>query len=222
MMVRIEDPEVTRFFVQDFDATFEGRPLSAEAEFDDLSVYSLDGRSNARGFAAVLAKIENAQVSIRVVSPYLTFPFTGTLAAARRRGVSVEILTPRDNNKPTVQRSLLRDAARFGFSVYLQPGMQHLKAMVIDDRELIAGSSNFDFVSYCSQEEFVVAIQRPTAVKAFLEQVVEPGLAQAGQPATASVVGRPNLLGEAALRIAAVYARLFRGARRGVIAFRHG
>ncbi len=225
MMVRIDDPAAARFFARDFDATFEGRPVAAEAELGDVSAYSLDGRHNAQGFAPILARIESAAASIRVVSPYLTFPFTDALAAAARRGVAVEILTPRDNNKPTIQHSLLRDAAKYGFAVFLQPGMQHLKAMVIDDRELIAGSSNFDFVSYAAQEEFVVAIRQPAAVQAFLDQVVKPGRAQAAQwvpGVTGPSINGPGVIGEASLRIAAAYARLFRGARRGVIAFRHG
>lgn len=217
MMVRIEDPAAARFFAHDFDATFEGRPVCADAELEDVAIYSLDGRHNARGFAPILAKIERAEHSIQVVSPYLTFPFTGALAKARERGVAIDILTPRDNNKPTIMRSLLRDAARYGFSVHLVPGMQHMKAMLIDGRDLVAGSSNFDFISYCSQEEIVVTIRRPDVARDFRERIIEPALATARE--AEGEVPAPSPARELALRIAAAYSRLCRKARRGTIEF---
>lgn len=221
MMARIEDAEIAAFLATDFDATWAGRPVPGQASFGAVTVHSLDGRDNETGFAPLLATIGAARSSIRVVSPYLTFPFTDALATARKRGVAVDILTSRDNNKPTIMRSLLRDAARHGFKVHLEPGMQHLKAMVVDDTELIVGSSNFDFVSYNAQEEFVVSIHDPDTVRAFLDQVVVPGIARAQ---TAAQDHRParGLAGELALRIAATYSRLCRKARRGVIEFGRG
>jgi len=166
-MIRFEGAAAARFLAEDFEATFAGVPRSRRADINQLRLYSLDGRTNARAFAEVMELMNSAEREITVVSPYLTFPFTDTLAEARRRGVRVRLITPRVNNKPAAQRYVLAQALRHGFDVRFAPPMSHVKAILIDDEHLIAGSSNFDFVSFAAEEELLAIIASPALVEEF-------------------------------------------------------
>jgi cardiolipin synthase len=159
LMLRIEAPGPAGFLAEDFDATWESRSTLRHARFDRLVLSALDGRTNAEGFRPLLAAIAEAKERIEIVSPYLSFPFVGILADAVRRGVRVDLLTPYAGNKPMVRHYLSDAARRAGFHVDLLPEMTHLKGMLIDDRLLVLGSSNFDFPSYYSLEEYVAMIE---------------------------------------------------------------
>jgi phosphatidylserine/phosphatidylglycerophosphate/cardiolipin synthase-like enzyme len=52
--------------------------------------------------------------------------------------------------------------------------MSHLKAMLVDEELLALGSSNFDFPSYYSMEEFLALIRSPLLVAAFEAKVLVP------------------------------------------------
>lgn len=181
-MLRLEGAAAADFLAADFEATFAGTPRPAEIEFDGSRLISLDGRSNAEGFAGVLDLIETATREITVISPYLTFPFTDALARAARRGVKVVLITPWPNNKPMVRNALLGDATRAGFDVRLSPDMTHLKALLIDETRLVVGSSNFDFVSLAAEEELMAVITQPVLIADFQRRVIAPALAQALPP----------------------------------------
>ncbi len=177
LMLRIEDPAVGDLLAGDFEATFAGAPRSWRAELADLVLLSLDGRDNPRGFAEILSAIDGARSEIQVVSPYLTAPFTEALARAAARGVKVLLLTPLANNKPTVRDYLVWFARRSGFELRLTREMIHLKGLLIDGRSLVLGSSNFDFVSYWTQEELVALVHDAGVISDFRARVLEPMLA---------------------------------------------
>jgi len=140
-------------------------------------MHTLDGRSNRTAFASVLRLIESAQSSIFIASPYITFPFYDYLRDASRRGVNITIVTPRMNNWRYFTDYARWESARCGINLRLYAkGMSHLKAMLIDDRKLIAGSSNFDFLSYRIYEEIVAIISDPDVIADFREQVMLPDL----------------------------------------------
>jgi cardiolipin synthase len=182
LMLRIEGAGPADFLAADFHATWESRAGLSRARFGDLSLYALDGRHNAGGFADLFQAIAGAERRIDVVSPYLSFPFAEALGAAARRGVSVEVLSPSANNKPMVRHYLLDAARRLGFALQLVPEMFHLKAMLIDDRLLVLGSSNFDFPSYYSMEEFLAVVEEPGLIDTFRDSVLRP-LRAASTPA---------------------------------------
>ena len=179
LMLRIEDAQVSDLLAADFDSTFAGTPRPWRAVLDDIALYSLDGRDNRAGFADILAAIEGAQREISVVSPYLTSPFTDALARVAARGVKVTLITPLPNNKPTVRDYLVWFAARSGFELRLTREMIHLKGLLIDGRSLVLGSSNFDFVSYRTQEELMAVLYDPALILDFRTRVLEPMLAGA-------------------------------------------
>jgi cardiolipin synthase len=214
-MLRLEGEEAADLLAGDFEATYAGAPSAWRHRMDGLELHSLDGRTNAAGFADVFAMIESARREIVVISPYLTFPFSGALARAAGRGVTVRLITPWASNKPAVRNALLATAARAGFEVHLLPGMTHLKGLLIDDERLIVGSSNFDFASLAAEEELLAVISDRSAIEDFRRRIVAPLLDQALPPGDAHAPTAGGLPSALMLNVAAALARPARHAPRG-------
>lgn len=214
LMVRIEHPEVTSFLRRDFLRSWEGRSEPVSQGFPELGLdlHALPGRGNREAFDRLLARIDRAERTIEVISPYVGPPFTGHLAAAADRGVEVHIVTPRDNNKAYLQKYLFAEAARSRVHVRLHEGrMIHMKCMLIDDSTLVTGSSNFDLMSYHGFLGEIVAVFRsPPVVSAFRRQVLEPDLAVSRRfvPAEGGAAGSwRRMIGTVPIRAAALLAR---------------
>jgi len=76
--------------------------------------------------------------------------------------VTVKIVTPEQNNWRGFANYARLESARSGIDLRLfQGGMSHLKAMLIDGEYLIAGSSNFDYLSYRIHQELLAIITNP-------------------------------------------------------------
>lgn len=177
MMLRIEDVQVSQFFRRDFLGCWEGNSIARSRRFDGVEMHTLDGRSNRAVFAHVLRRIEGAQRSIFIASPYISFPFYDYLREASRRGVFITMLAPQVNNWRYFTDYAKWEAARCGLNLRLYTqSMSHLKAMLIDDEFLIAGSSNFDVLSYSIYEEIVAIINDRDVIAKFREQVMNPDL----------------------------------------------
>lgn len=177
MMFRFEDPELSRFLSDDFNATWAGRNQDLNASFGPVEVHLLNGRASEDSFGTLFRAIDAAEDEIHVHSPYLSFPFVDRLAEARRRGVRIHVLTPERNNYPTLKHYLLWKATEAGFTVWLYPHrMMHLKAMLIDESLLLVGSANFDWLSFACCQEVVALIRDPDAIHQFRCRVLEPDL----------------------------------------------
>jgi cardiolipin synthase A/B len=172
MMFRIVDREAVAFLRQDFLETWQGKDPHSHGKFDGLEILSADGRNNRASFQRVVDLIDEAQTSIFVQSPYITFPFYERLRAATRRGVAVTIVTPAENNWRLFANYARLESARSEIELRLFKGMSHLKAMLIDDEYLIAGSSNFDYLSYRIHQELIAVITAPRAIADFRERVM--------------------------------------------------
>jgi len=180
MMLRIEDENVAAFLREDFVATWSGHDRVTHRQFDGIEFFTADGRTNREAFQRVLDLIDAARLSIFVESPYITFPFYERLRAATRRGVAVTIVTPEQNNWGFFANYARMESARSEIDLRLfKGGMSHLKAMLIDDQYLIAGSSNFDYLSYRVHQELLAVITIPETMADFRERVMIPDLANA-------------------------------------------
>jgi cardiolipin synthase len=180
MMLRIEDEAVGSFLREDFLATWDGKDRVAHQQFESVELFTADGRSNRSAFQRVLDLIDGARASVFVESPYITFPFYERLRAATRRGVTVRIVTPEQNNWRFFANYARLESARSEIDLRLfQGGMSHLKAMLIDGQYLIAGSSNFDYLSYRIHQELLAVITLPEIVADFSRRVMAPDLANA-------------------------------------------
>jgi cardiolipin synthase len=195
MMLRVEDPDVVEFLRADFLASWTGRDQIRHRQFDGVELFTLDGRANRTAFGRVLDLIDGARQKIFVESPYITFPFYERLRLAARRGVAVTIVTPEQNNWGFFRNYARLESARSRIDLRLyQGGMSHLKAMLVDDESLIAGSSNFDYFSYRIHQEILAVFTDPQLISEFRERVMIPDLANAGSvECKASVAGKQLL-----------------------------
>jgi cardiolipin synthase len=205
MMFRVESRELASVLAEDFRATWNGTPVSMDRSVGPVRLISLNGRGNPSGLEPVMDAIRSATTSIDVLSAYLSHPFTSELGAARRRGVRVRVLTPSENNKANLARHIRMAAHHHDFELFTRPeGMSHVKAMLIDDALLVAGSSNFDFMSYHVLEELVFMSREPAMVGPFVERVWAPGFS--GATSVRVSPGMGTRLGGTAVRAAAALA----------------
>ena len=178
MMLRIDDADAVKFLSEDFDSSWSGQDRLATIQTDELELFTSDGRQNRPAFQRVFDLIDGARDSIFVESPYITFPFYEHLREATRRGVDVKIVTPQANNWSYFANYARLESARSEIDLrFYRDGMSHLKAMLIDDKYLVAGSSNFDYFSYRIYQEIVAVFSSAELIADFRERVMLPDLA---------------------------------------------
>lgn len=178
MMLRIDDADAVAFLRKDFLSTWSGEDRFAHGEFPELELFTLDGRDNRRAFQRVLNLIDGARRSVFIESPYITFPFYEHLRVAADRGVNVRVVTPRQNNWSYFANYARRESARSEIDLrFYQWGMSHLKAMLIDEEVLIAGSSNFDYLSYRLYQEILGVFTDQALISDFRQRVMLPDVA---------------------------------------------
>jgi cardiolipin synthase len=107
-----------------------------------------------------LLSIANAQKSVRISASYFVPDGLSidTLIAARKRGVTVDVVLPGAHIDAEVVRQASR--ARWGplleagVRIYeFQPTMYHCKVMIVDDLWVSVGSTNFDNRSFSLNDE---------------------------------------------------------------------
>ena len=184
MMVRVEHRGLADWLAGEFDRDWRGEGGSRTAEIAGATLLSMDGADNPAGFAPLIAAFAGAQRSLEVVSAYPTFPFVEAMGQAARARAQVTLYTPRPNNKPIIRDYLLGVAESAGIEIRLTPMMTHAKAALIDGEALVVGSSNFDFVSYRANAEYVAVLRDPTLIAESREHVLSP--LQAGSTAPLS------------------------------------
>ncbi|GAB4256977.1 MAG: hypothetical protein Kow00122_14990 [Thermoleophilia bacterium] len=211
MMLRFDDPDLAQALRYDFEQTWGGRNLCMTKVTPGVELHIFRGNANERRFQRILDLIDDARDSIFVESAYVTFPFLDRLGAASRRGVEVTLVTPRENNFRVLRDYVAWECHRHGIDLRLYPTMTHLKAMLIDGRVLVVGSTNFDFVSYRLEQEIVALVTDPDLVAEFRACVLEPDLA-VSLPAKPWIGGLRGRWRRAQLGAADLCARILRGA----------
>jgi len=177
MMLRIEDPDIASFLEGDFLSTWEGRNRSAFRSFPGIDIHLLDGRSNARAFEPILDLIRAAREDIFIENTYFALPFFDRLREVGPGRPPTLLLTSEVNNWPQMRHYIPWEARRSGIDLRLYPGrLTHLKAILVDGRELVMGSSNFDFFSHSIYQEIVAVVRDPAVIAAFKERVLGPDL----------------------------------------------
>ncbi len=121
-------------------------------------------------------KLDEATVSIKIVTPYLLPPrwLLASLDNAVRRGVKVEIIIPQDTDIKAINQINHINASRLasvGVKFFFTPSMNHAKVMIIDGREALVGSQNLDILSFNFNLEIGVFFEQKQAV-AELEKIV--------------------------------------------------
>lgn len=98
-------------------------------------------------------RIQKAREKIIIVTPYFAPHrwLTGALHQATLRGVTVEVILPRETDLWHMNRVnyfYMSQLCQTGIRFYLQKEMLHAKAMLIDDKEGVVGSHNIDPISF--------------------------------------------------------------------------
>lgn len=194
VMLRVDSPGAVAFLAGDFEATWRGGTGPLRYREDGLELFNLPGPGNPRAVQPILQRIAAARESVFVESPYLSTPFTDALGAARAGGAEVTVLTPDVNNRHFQREYVMAAARRHGFELRLQTGgMSHLKAMLLDGRELVLGSSNFDWPSADRLPEFVAFVCDSRLVSEFRDRVLLPDLEQSTVLVPAGAPRNPRL-----------------------------
>ena len=122
-------------------------------------------------YDAILQFIFQAKTRVRCVTPYF-IPDSALLQAlilTSKRGVDVEIITPRKSNHAVAniaRESFLRQLEHEGANIfYYEPGMVHGKVMVIDDDAAMIGSTNLDQRSLFLNYEASVIVWNQQVIK---------------------------------------------------------
>lgn len=171
MMVEMSGQALSEALHDDFLQTWQGRNRSVKAQLPSGQLYLLNGIKSRDLYESLFDEITNARESIIVISPYISEPLLGHLNAASKKGASVRIISPAENNKGLFQDYLIQKAAQGNFQLHHYPGMFHLKAILIDDKKLVFGSSNYDLVSYYFEQEVVMLSVDPALIEEFKSEV---------------------------------------------------
>ncbi len=176
MMLRVESAELAAILTKDFMQTWDGKPLSATHRLADMDLFLCAGRDNPAQFDKLFELLKQAEREIFIESTYFTTPFFEKLQAVTP-GVKITLLTSEINNWPQMRDYIPWAAARANVELRVYPDrLTHLKAMLIDDKFLVVGSSNFEFLSYNLYHELVAVVRQPEAIAAFKEKVMLPDL----------------------------------------------
>jgi cardiolipin synthase len=123
-----------------------------------------------------LKHIDAAERSIVIITPYF-LPRHWLIAAIGRavqRGVSVDVLIPKETDFKTVTRLNHYYAMiieRLGASAYLMDTMNHAKAMLVDDHIGVVGSQNIDPLSFNRNVEAGYFFTTPSVIDKLREAI---------------------------------------------------
>lgn len=189
MMVRTEGPAVT--FVQGIFAEnwleASGEALTGRDYFPETGspggAEVLVINSSNRGRSSETQTLHrlllvSARRSVTIVTPYF-LPDSGVrseIVAASRRGVRVRILTVGVHTDLPLLRAggqrIYGELLEAGVRIFeYEPGMFHVKMLVVDDLWAVVGTTNFDNRSFMINDEVNLAVPDPAFAARLLEDV---------------------------------------------------
>jgi cardiolipin synthase len=113
--------------------------------------------------------LNGAENNIILITPYF-IPKRWLRAAFHQavlRGVSVEVLVPKETNHFFVDRVnyfYIYKLSKLGIKFFMEKNMNHGKAVIIDQREAMVGSQNLDFLSFDFNSEVGIFFKDKDAV----------------------------------------------------------
>lgn len=122
-------------------------------------------------FAQIVAAIAAARREIRVQAYGFTAPdVIGALVAAKRRGVDVQIVLDKSDERQRSDSGAVA-LARVGVPVWIDrhAAIAHNKVIIIDDHLVIGGSANYTRAAESRNAENVIFTESPEVAGWFLE-----------------------------------------------------
>jgi cardiolipin synthase len=158
--------------INDFKHTAAENDQSVVEHHQDTKMYYLDGYRSKRLYEEIFLNIDKAESTIDIFSPYVSDPLLSYVRNHKKENVALNIISPGINNKNIFKSILQNEMLKDYFTFFEYQGrMSHLKAVLIDDKQLICGSSNFDFISYYFEEEVVMITEDKGIVQDFIEKI---------------------------------------------------
>lgn len=160
-------------------------------------------------YEGILSMVEVAQRSIAIVTPYFIPDevLLRLLVLKARSGVDVRIIVPRRSNHPITdwaRRHSLRELQAAGASVHLYTaGMNHAKAILVDEAIGMWGSANLDLRSLFVNFEIGVITYSPADARAMAEWIDQVMEATVPLPEPPARQGFLAVIGEEASRLIA-------------------
>ena len=153
----------------------------------------------------MLSAIYGAQQCVWLSTPYFVPGEAARIAltSAALRGVDVRVVVPARSDSRLVTaaaRSYFDELQSAGARVYEFPRMLHTKALLVDERIAILGSSNFDNRSFRLNFELCVLFE-DAGVAADLRRIMTCDLDMAEEVAMPRPLGLPQRLVEAGARL---------------------
>ena len=153
----------------------------------------------------MIAAIDGAADSVWLSTPYFVPGEAARMAltSAALRGVDVRLLVPARSDSLLVTiaaRSYYDELQAAGVRVFEYPRMLHTKALLVDERIAILGSSNFDNRSFRLNFELCVLFD-DAGVAADLQRILAGDLQRAAEVAIPRPLGLPARLCEAVARL---------------------
>ncbi len=178
MMVETNSVDMARSLSNDFHRSVAENDQSTVNELGDTKIYYLDGYRSRGIYKDVFRNIDESKESIQIFSPYVSDPLLAYARNHKATEVRLDIISPSVNNKSIFKAILANELEKGYFNFYEYQGkMSHLKAILIDGKKLICGSSNFDFISYYFEEEVVMVTENKEIVQDFINKISKPDLA---------------------------------------------
>lgn len=189
MMVRVEGKAVTALqgvFIENW-VEASGDALTSSAYFPEVGspggqdVLVINSSSRGRSSATqVLHRLllASARESVTIATPYFLPDkgVRGEIAAAARRGVRVRVLTVGAHSDLWLVRAggrrIYGELLEAGVEVFeYQPGMFHVKMLVVDGIWAVVGTTNFDSRSFMINDEVNIATPDPAFCRRLMADI---------------------------------------------------
>lgn len=179
----ISDGELYRSLIQDLLKFNENNFHFFNPNYQSKYLISYPFKSGARslekGFENI---IDTAQKSLFIISPYLNFTekIKKSISRAKNRGVNVQFitnLTVENDFMPAVLQPAMHLGTRplmqkYQILFYKKPSSTlHIKAILVDDSNLILGSVNLNQRSFVHDTELAIHFHNPKLITEFKEMV---------------------------------------------------
>lgn len=148
----------------------KNKKIKAKAEKVDAWIVEHSPAKNKFHFKRIYKKYLNkAEESITLITPYFIPKrwLSAVLHQAVLRRVNVEVLVPKSTDHFFVDRVnyfYIYKLSKLGVKFYIEPEMNHAKAIIIDGKQGMVGSQNLDFLSFDLNSEVGIFFKDMDAV----------------------------------------------------------
>ena len=142
-----------------------------EKKDQKLEKFIRSGDGDAKKHKAIIQSLKNAKESIKIcVFTISDNDITDAIISARKRGVSVKVIT--DNDKLNDRGSDIRSIAEAGIVVKIDQKDSHMhhKFCLIDKKILLTGSYNWTRSAAERNQENLLVTEEPKMVKSYLRE----------------------------------------------------